>query len=125
MSRFGSDWEPLGIWDSGFGEDRERKIKKSKRKDRGSVYFIQEGGRMGPIKIGFSTNVENRLMTLQTANPNPLKLLYSLRGTEAQEATLHERFKHLRMSGEWFRCSPELLDFINCLFQHESLDTVL
>lgn len=31
------------------------------------------------------------------------------------EATFHERFKHIRLHGEWFRANEELLDFVDLL----------
>jgi hypothetical protein len=41
------------------------------------IYFIQ-AGMNGPIKIGFSDNVPNRLAALQTSNYEKLHLLASL-----------------------------------------------
>lgn len=75
------------------------------------VYFIQhdEGG---PIKIGTALGPESRLANLQSGNPFPLYLRLKLQGGKEEERALHKHFKHIRMSGEWFRATPALLQFI-------------
>jgi len=78
----------------------------------GRIYFIQRGTD-GPIKIGFSTNLQARLRTLQTANTDELILLYSEAGMELHEARLHTRFKRHHITGEWFRPDAEILDYIH------------
>ena len=77
----------------------------------GHVYFIQQG-EDGPIKIGFSTDVEGRLKSLQTATPYPLVLLGVMEGNITTEARLHGLFQFCRLSGEWFEPRDVLLQFI-------------
>jgi len=67
----------------------------------GYIYFIQQGGD-GPVKIGFTKDVENRMKNLQTANPKPLDLLVFYPGNEEMEKELHYRFDSIRVFGEWF-----------------------
>jgi hypothetical protein len=74
------------------------------------VYLIRQG-ESGPIKIGTSTDVESRLASLQTANPEPLHLLRTFDGDERIERAIHGRFAHLRLRGEWFKPAAELLAF--------------
>jgi len=74
------------------------------------VYLIRQG-ESGPIKIGTSTDVESRLASLQTANPEPLHLLRTFDGDERIERAIHGRFAHLRLRGEWFKPGAELLAF--------------
>lgn len=76
-----------------------------------SVYFLQVGVD-GPIKIGFTADVESRVATLQTASPFPLRLLGRVPGDEERERAIHLEFAHLRLRGEWFSPAPELLEFI-------------
>lgn len=76
-----------------------------------SVYFIQEAGG-GPIKIGFGSDPEHRLQTLQVGNPRPLRLIGAFGGGLREERALHRRFRMLRIAGEWFRPDVELLGFI-------------
>lgn len=76
------------------------------------TYFIQADS--GMIKIGKSTNPENRFAALKTASPGNLRLL----GTIYQdiERELHEKFKKFRSHGEWFHPEKELRDFIRDAF---------
>ena len=75
------------------------------------IYFIQAGS--GEIKIGYTTQSgKARLKGLQTASPTKLMLLCETIGTARLEKQLHERFAHLRLTGEWFKSAPELLEFI-------------
>jgi hypothetical protein len=77
----------------------------------GSVYFV-ESGDGGPIKIGWTQDVERRIAELQTANAHPLRLIGQVPGTMRDETAMHARFGHLRMEAEWFRNSPEIHEFL-------------
>lgn len=76
-----------------------------------SIYFVQ-AGENGPIKIGRADDVYARLDNLQTGNAEELRLLVHVDGDRALEGTLHTHFDKDRIRGEWFRPSPELLQFI-------------
>jgi hypothetical protein len=80
----------------------------------GYVYFIQSE-RGGPIKIGYTTNLERRIMALQTAQPYPLKLLLVIHGGVEEENKLHKKFNSLRLCGEWFSPDEKLLQYIEKL----------
>ena len=75
------------------------------------IYFIWDSG-SGAIKIGISNNPARRLEGFQVGNSNPLFLLGTVEGDESAEAVLHAKFSALRISGEWFRATPELLHFV-------------
>lgn len=76
------------------------------------VYFIQMGDG-GPIKIGLSANVQQRLDVFQLSAPYPLTLLAVVRnGRDRLERELHARFASARLRGEWFQPVPELLSYI-------------
>lgn len=77
--------------------------------NHGHVYFIGDGT---AIKIGFSENVARRLRSIQTGHHLPLKILGTIPASAIDELTVHARFAHLRLRGEWFRIDPELLAFI-------------
>jgi len=83
-------------------------------KGKNFVYFIQ-GEDGGPIKIGTSKNVENRLHALQTGFPHKLVVLAVIKGNDRIERGLHYKFKNYRLSGEWFKPAEELLEYINSL----------
>lgn len=75
------------------------------------IYFVQDSDSLA-IKIGYAANPEERLATLQTANSSTLRLLAELPGGRADEAALHRRFAASRLVGEWFRPSPDLIEFL-------------
>lgn len=79
-------------------------------KEKGYVYFIQQGGAEGPVKIGHATDPVKRLKMLQTGSPYPLALLatFGVDDMKGQERNLHQQFKHVRMAGEWFKWCEEL-----------------
>ncbi len=79
---------------------------------KGFVYFIQSGGKLGPIKIGTATNVARRLRGLQTAHYETLRVLGSIAGNSVAEHELHRHFKEDHINGEWHRPSRRLLKFI-------------
>ena len=72
----------------------------------GSIYFI--GGRDGPIKIGFTRQLAQRLRRLQMNSPVRLSVIAAFEGDRSDELELHRLFKPQRLHGEWFRRSPEL-----------------
>lgn len=85
------------------------------------TYFIQaENG--GPIKIGYTSkdNPEDRLRDLQTGNPNQLRLVAAIPSNI--ERDLHRKFSHIRIKGEWFESTDELLSFIDSLQQKSASD---
>jgi hypothetical protein len=87
------------------------------------VYFLRQGT-TGPIKIGFTVDLQGRIAALQTSNPYPVILMGSVPGDQAVEREAHVQFAHLRLHGEWFRPEPELLAFIDdVLAQPEMLKT--
>jgi hypothetical protein len=97
------------------------------------VYFILAPS-MRRIKIGFSFNLKSRLKDLQLGSPDQLTVLTCLLiqcldtdESEPQwfyesilrhkaleiESHLHEKFKHIRVKGEWFEATDELLSFVD------------
>jgi hypothetical protein len=72
------------------------------------IYFIR-AGRKRLVKIGYSKGHPSiRLKTLQTGSIEPLELIGMLDGDPRDEAEWHRRFRHLRVTGEWFRWTSEL-----------------
>lgn len=76
------------------------------------IYFISDE-KSNSIKIGHSNNPFQRLTTLQIGNSNQLRLIKTLKGGVDIEHRLHKKFKTLKINGEWFQSSQELLQFIN------------
>jgi hypothetical protein len=71
------------------------------------VYFV--GDQVGPIKIGFSTDVWERFRRLRNSMPGELRMLAARSGSKALEREYHQRFHAWRLHGEWFERTPELL----------------
>lgn len=79
--------------------------------EQGDVYFIQCGDD-GPIKIGKSRDPKGRLAAMMPNNPFELRLLRTMKGGHSLERLLHWRFAPIRLRGEWFAPTSELLHFI-------------
>ncbi len=65
----------------------------------------------GPVKIGFTNNLETRLRAIQTGNPEKLHLHHFLEfdsetNMRKAEKILHETLRHKRKKGEWFDILP-------------------
>lgn len=87
------------------------------------LYFIQ-AEEQGPIKIGIAKNVENRLKSLQSSNPEKLKVLKKFKLSSRDKAKelelrFHRFFRHTRIIGEWFRYKPFSVRYIKDLFLEE------
>ena len=76
------------------------------------VYFVQ-AKQLKLIKIGVTKNLKSRLSALNTGCPDDLKVLKIIQGDVSLEKLLHEKFAHLRVKGEWFTPSAELLKYID------------
>ena len=77
------------------------------------VYFVQ-GEITQRIKIGFSSQVDNRIKDLETSEPLRLLHVISDASTE-KERSIHQQFAHLRVIGEWFEGTAELIEYIGTL----------
>jgi Meiotically up-regulated gene 113 len=77
---------------------------------QGFVYFICAD--RGPVKIGFSTDPTTRLKGIATYQARKMRILATLPGTMATESMVQARWHHLRIRGEWFRRSADLMKYI-------------
>lgn len=68
----------------------------------GFIYFLYCAGR---IKIGYATEVADRMAQIATHCPFPIRLLLTIRGKIEDEKRFHERFASERVNREWFRLS--------------------
>jgi len=73
------------------------------------VYFLQaESG--GPIKIGETSNLQQRMKDLQQAEP--LTLLHAFPGDRDCEQWIHRELSRHRRLGEWFDPHTDVLELI-------------
>lgn len=81
----------------------------------GCVYFIQHAPG-GLVKIGVTGGAAGaRLWQIQCMSPVPLQLIGHIeceRGQRELERWIHDRWAHLRVYGEWFTPTDELLAFV-------------
>lgn len=75
------------------------------------IYFVQETDG-SPVKIGFTKSLGDRKHGLLGYGFAKLQVLGVMDGERKEERSLHLRFAHLKVFGEWFHPEPELLDFI-------------
>lgn len=73
------------------------------------VYFLRIGSR---VKIGTTTNVDERIAALKTGMPGKPVLSYVAKGGRQLEASLHRKFAADRIHGEWFRFSEAIKQWI-------------
>lgn len=81
------------------------------KSDDGWVYFILCGS-LGLVKIGWSSNPDNRLCTLRDCFPYPLTIITARKGGRDVEKGLHARFADLAELGEWFRFEGRLRAYV-------------
>lgn len=73
-----------------------------------NTYFITDGEF---VKIGITKNPKLRLAYIQSHYPKIVEIIaifpYNV------EKILHNKFKHLRVNGEWFKLNKEIADYLN------------
>lgn len=72
------------------------------RDDSRWVYVVSSEAEPKIVKIGVASNVERRIKSLQTGAATRIVLRWSVRGGLPLESHLHEKFRRLRLNGEWF-----------------------
>jgi hypothetical protein len=95
------------------------KEKQNKNIHKGSfVYYCAWADRPDAVKIGYSTNVFERMKSFLTSSSSDLWLIavQSVKGVR-EEQRLHNRFNSLRIRGEWFRFESDLLHYIPTIDQ--------
>jgi predicted nucleic acid-binding Zn ribbon protein len=87
-------------------QELERQAKRDQKKEiteKCFVYYCAWEDRPNAIKIGYTTNVLNRMKSFLTGSPSNLLILAisQVDGPE-DEAELHRKFQSSRIRGEWF-----------------------
>jgi hypothetical protein len=90
----------------------------------GKIYLIFNGA--GQYKIGYTQrDPEQRLMELQTGNPETLMIIKTYKSSKAHEIEkiLHRKYQIYKTQGEWFELPPkEIPQFQeNCALIESSL----
>lgn len=88
----------------------------------GFVYFIGYG-HSDWVKVGFATNVKNRLKGLKCSSPEPLSVLAAVSGTLADEQRLHAAIFGPR-NREWF-LRPSVEGLIEMALEGRPIDEII
>lgn len=78
---------------------------------KGCLYFVSIVGG-GPVKVGYTSNVNARLTTLAAWCPYPLELLHSMTAAPIAETYCLEQLRPYQMKGEWHHPHPKVLEFV-------------
>lgn len=71
------------------------------------IYLIQSGNY---LKIGYTTNIENRMKQYQTCNPDVF-LIKIIDGEYPYENYLHKKFNKYLFKNEWFFYNKSIVDY--------------
>lgn len=71
------------------------------------LYLIQHKEITEYTKIGYTTDIEKRIKSLQTASPTGINLIYLVESDYAfkMEQALHKRYSSKNSNLEWFKLS--------------------
>lgn len=86
------------------------------------VYFVTFDNKS--VKIGTTTNLQDRFKKLQNGAPQELHLMASTPGGRKAEAEYHLRFRDAHIRGEWFRLTTCLRNEIERLRGQENVHDV-
>ena len=81
-------------------------------KSSGPAVYVISAGDPKFVKIGFTTNFDQRLRSLKTASHVEPVVHLVIPGTRSLERDLHTRFASARHNREWFRLTDEIAAFI-------------
>ena len=73
------------------------------------IYFIQS---LDKIKVGYTTDIEQRKKSLTIGNPHGLVVIGTIKGTKEHESKIHRKLKDHHVSGEWFHDNSNVRKYI-------------
>lgn len=76
------------------------------------VYFIRRSDGEGPIKIGSTRFLDQRLGSLMAWSPEPLRVLATIPGDVRRERQFHSMLASFRLHYEWFAPATEVLEVV-------------
>jgi hypothetical protein len=76
----------------------------------------------GYYKIGITTNIDKRILELQTGNPFLIQLVFFkiVNDASALESELHKKYKNKNVSGEWFYLDNNDIQYIITAVKHNT-----
>ncbi|BEV44788.1 GIY-YIG nuclease family protein [Afipia carboxidovorans] len=84
------------------------------------IAFKKDGVFSGPVKVGYTKNLESRLKSIQTGCPGAIDFAYvfEMPNKEAArylEGSFHGTQSERRAHGEWYDCEPVIAIHILCI----------
>lgn len=78
------------------------------------IYLLQHENIPEYTKIGYTSDLDQRIKQLQTASPTGIKLIYFKETSYAYqiEQALHRRYHHKNSNLEWFSLTQDDIDEI-------------
>lgn len=76
--------------------------------ERQQVYFLKPIDFAGPVKIGCTIGLQDRMRQINIFSPFPLEIAAVMSGGFELERRFHAKFLASRAHGEWFNWSPEM-----------------
>jgi predicted GIY-YIG superfamily endonuclease len=78
------------------------------------LYLLQHQNIPEYTKIGFTTDIEKRIKSLQTASPTGVKVIYLVESDYAYklEQALHKRYSSKNSNLEWFKLTASDIEDI-------------
>ena len=88
-------------------------LKKTNQTENVGIYFINMEGNMKMFKIGYTSNLNTRLVSLQIGNPFLLQVYKTIANVDKEtETKLHHIFKKYHIRGEWFAITPDMIESV-------------
>jgi len=94
------------------------RVMEDQRKEEPQVYVLSSK-KTGLTKIGYSTNIPQRIKALGNSGPDALTLECLITGGRETESMLHKKFDKKRKHGEWFSLSREDIDGLKLIATFE------
>lgn len=83
------------------------------------IYFIvTEDNKF--VKIGYTSNLKNRIVNIQNGNPYELTVIKTIKGGYTKEQLIHKQLHNYHRKGEWFYYNQYVKDFIKTLTDDEN-----
>lgn len=71
------------------------------------------------VKIGYASDLDSRLSTIQISTPEKLSLMFTFEGGKELEEYLHQRLNQFHIRGEWFAYNEVVKDFLLKYQEHQ------
>jgi hypothetical protein len=75
--------------------------------------YVVGGNIVDAYKIGITGNMQNRMASMRTSNPNQIDIIFcsdTINFSTTVEAYLHQRFSNDNIRGEWFNITEEIVN---------------